>query len=63
MSYFHIRSPGKITNISVPTFEALSQYGTAKVTTKNIGKLEASYTLTVCICQKFCTLLHLTTGV
>ncbi|CAD6224144.1 unnamed protein product [Miscanthus lutarioriparius] len=46
IEYMYQRSPGKITNISVPTFEALSQYGTAKVTTKNIGKLEASYTLT-----------------
>jgi hypothetical protein len=35
--------------IDVATFEALSQVGTAKVTTKNTGKLEASYRLTVCI--------------
>uniref|UniRef100_A0A453LDF2 Generative cell specific-1/HAP2 domain-containing protein n=1 Tax=Aegilops tauschii subsp. strangulata TaxID=200361 RepID=A0A453LDF2_AEGTS len=40
------RSPGKIIDINVPTFEALSQVGTAKVTIKNIGKLEASYSLT-----------------
>jgi hypothetical protein len=59
MLCFHIRSPGNITDISVPAFEVLSQYGTAKVTTKNIGTLEASYTLTVCICQKLYTLLHL----
>jgi hypothetical protein len=45
----HIRSPGKIMDISVSTFEALSQVGVAKINTKNIGELEASYRLTVCI--------------
>nr|ABG73459.1 histidine rich-like protein [Oryza brachyantha] len=40
------RSPGKIISINVSTFEALSQVGTAQVKTKNIGKLEASYSLT-----------------
>nr|CAB3456326.1 unnamed protein product [Digitaria exilis] len=44
--HFHIRSPGKIISIDVPPFEALSQIGNATVTTKNIGKLESSYTLT-----------------
>lgn len=41
------RSPGKITSITVPTFEALTQFGTATITTKNIGEMEASYSLTV----------------
>lgn len=41
------RSPGKILNVTVPTFETLSQFGVASVTTKNIGGLEASYSLTV----------------
>ncbi|URD72668.1 Male gamete fusion factor [Musa troglodytarum] len=40
------RSPGKILSIKIPTFEALSQFGTATITTKNIGELEASYSLT-----------------
>ncbi|XP_062193285.1 protein HAPLESS 2-B-like isoform X4 [Phragmites australis] len=46
IEYVYQRSPGKIISINIPTFEALSQVGTAKVTTKNIGKLEASYSLT-----------------
>ncbi|XP_044948210.1 protein HAPLESS 2 [Hordeum vulgare subsp. vulgare] len=46
INYVYQRSPGKILSINVPTFEALSQVGTAKVTIKNIGKLEASYSLT-----------------
>jgi len=41
------RSPGKITSVSVPTFEALTQFGVAKITTKNTGEVEASYSLTV----------------
>ncbi|PIA57232.1 hypothetical protein AQUCO_00600161v1 [Aquilegia coerulea] len=40
------RSPGKILSVTIPTFEALTQFGTAAITTKNIGKLEASYSLT-----------------
>uniref|UniRef100_A0ACD5YD04 Uncharacterized protein n=1 Tax=Avena sativa TaxID=4498 RepID=A0ACD5YD04_AVESA len=46
INYVYQRSPGKIIGINVPTFEALSQVGTAQVTIKNIGKLEASYSLT-----------------
>ncbi|XP_051188948.1 protein HAPLESS 2 isoform X1 [Lolium perenne] len=46
IEYVYQRSPGKIISINVPTFEALSQVGTAQVTIKNIGKLEASYSLT-----------------
>ncbi|KAF8655096.1 hypothetical protein HU200_061227 [Digitaria exilis] len=46
IEYFYQRSPGKIISIDVPPFEALSQIGNATVTTKNIGKLESSYTLT-----------------
>lgn len=41
------RSPGKILSITVPTFEALTQFGAATITTKNIGEVEASYSLTV----------------
>lgn len=40
------RSPGKIVSITVPTFEALTQFGAATITTKNIGEVEASYSLT-----------------
>ncbi|XP_020539632.1 protein HAPLESS 2 isoform X3 [Jatropha curcas] len=40
------RSPGKILNVTVPTFEALTQFGVATITTKNIGEVEASYSLT-----------------
>ncbi|XP_015696483.1 protein HAPLESS 2-B isoform X1 [Oryza brachyantha] len=46
IEYIYQRSPGKIISINVSTFEALSQVGTAQVKTKNIGKLEASYSLT-----------------
>ncbi|WVZ65626.1 hypothetical protein U9M48_014956 [Paspalum notatum var. saurae] len=46
LKYYLIRSPGKIVGINVSTFQALSQVGTANVTTKNIGNLEASYSLT-----------------
>ncbi|KAJ1294873.1 hypothetical protein BS78_01G179600 [Paspalum vaginatum] len=46
IEYVYQRSPGEIVEINVAPFEALSQVGTAKVTTKNIGKLEASYSLT-----------------
>ncbi|XP_043705307.1 protein HAPLESS 2 [Telopea speciosissima] len=46
IEYVYQRSPGKILGVTIPTFEALTQFGTATVTTKNIGKLEASYSLT-----------------
>nr|XP_010940961.1 protein HAPLESS 2 [Elaeis guineensis] len=46
IEYVYQRSPGKILNINIPTFEALTQFGTATITVKNIGKLEASYSLT-----------------
>lgn len=45
--FVHPRSPGKIMSINIPTFEALTQFGVATVTTKNTGELEASYSLTV----------------
>ncbi|KAG9449887.1 hypothetical protein H6P81_009852 [Aristolochia fimbriata] len=41
-----IRSPGKIISVTVLTFEALTQFGTATITTRNIGTLEASYSIT-----------------
>nr|BAE71142.1 generative cell specific-1 [Lilium longiflorum] len=46
IDYVYQRSPGKVLAINIPTFEALTQFGTATVTTKNTGKLEASYSLT-----------------
>ncbi|RAL52657.1 hypothetical protein DM860_007425 [Cuscuta australis] len=46
IEYVYQRSPGKIMDIAAPTFEALTQSGTATITTKNIGEVEASYSLT-----------------
>lgn len=43
----YCRSPGKILSINIPTFEALTQFGTATITAKNTGEVEASYSLTV----------------
>ncbi|PPR81520.1 hypothetical protein GOBAR_AA39193 [Gossypium barbadense] len=40
------RSPGKIMSVTVPTFEALTQFGVATITAKNTGEVEASYSLT-----------------
>ncbi|KAL9659985.1 hypothetical protein QQ045_024795 [Rhodiola kirilowii] len=47
IEYVYQRSPGKILSITIPTFEALTQFGTATVTVRNIGEVEASYSLTV----------------
>ncbi|KAK6935339.1 Generative cell specific-1/HAP2 domain [Dillenia turbinata] len=41
-----VKSPGKILTVTVPKFEALTQFGIATITTKNIGEVEASYSLT-----------------
>ncbi|CAN1769770.1 Protein HAPLESS 2 [Linum perenne] len=41
-----LRSPGKIVGVTVPTFEALTQFGIATITAQNIGEVEASYSLT-----------------
>ncbi|XP_058085608.1 protein HAPLESS 2 isoform X2 [Magnolia sinica] len=46
IEYVYQRSPGKIISVTTPTFEALTQFGTATITTKNTGQLEASYSLT-----------------
>ncbi|CAN6867949.1 unnamed protein product [Brassica oleracea] len=46
IEYVFQKSPGKIINIAIPTFEALKQFGVAAVTTKNTGEVEASYSLT-----------------
>ncbi|CAN4077796.1 unnamed protein product [Withania somnifera] len=46
IEFVYQRSPGKILSITIPTFEALTQSGTATITTKNIGEVEASYSLT-----------------
>ncbi|GMJ03876.1 GENERATIVE CELL-SPECIFIC 1, HAPLESS 2 [Hibiscus trionum] len=40
------RSPGKIMSVTVPTFEALTQFGVATITVMNTGEVEASYSLT-----------------
>ncbi|XP_026380031.1 protein HAPLESS 2-like isoform X1 [Papaver somniferum] len=57
IEYVYQRSPGKILSVTIPTFEALTQFGVATVTTKNIGKLEASYSLTF-DCSKGVTLME-----
>ncbi|XP_057978351.1 protein HAPLESS 2 [Malania oleifera] len=46
IEYVYQRSPGKILNITIPNFEALTQVGVATITTENIGEVEASYSLT-----------------
>ncbi|CAH1453490.1 unnamed protein product [Lactuca virosa] len=45
-SYLRERSPGKIERSTIPNFEALTQFGTATITARNIGEVEASYSLT-----------------
>ncbi|KAK8503820.1 hypothetical protein V6N12_018994 [Hibiscus sabdariffa] len=40
------RSPGKIMSVTVPTFEALTQFGVATITVTNTGEVETSYSLT-----------------
>ncbi|KAL2348073.1 hypothetical protein Fmac_002073 [Flemingia macrophylla] len=57
VEYVYQRSPGKIISISVPTFEALTQFGVASITTKNTGEVEASYSLTF-NCSKDITLME-----
>ncbi|KAJ8629962.1 hypothetical protein MRB53_023285 [Persea americana] len=39
IEYVYQRSPGQILNVTIPTFEALTQFGTATITTKNIVSL------------------------
>ncbi|XP_050227311.1 protein HAPLESS 2 [Mercurialis annua] len=46
IEFVYQRSPGKILNVVIPTFEALTQFGVATITTKNTGDVEASYSLT-----------------
>ncbi|XP_024994384.1 protein HAPLESS 2 [Cynara cardunculus var. scolymus] len=46
VEYVYQRSLGKIESITAPTFEALTQFGTATITARNIGQVEASYSLT-----------------
>ncbi|OWM71996.1 hypothetical protein CDL15_Pgr017879 [Punica granatum] len=55
IEYVYQRSPGKILSVTIPTFEALSQFGVATVTIQNVGKVEASYSL-VFDCSKGITL-------
>ncbi|KAL8226166.1 hypothetical protein R6Q57_018723 [Mikania cordata] len=47
IEYVYQRSPGNIISITIPTFEALTQYGTATIATNNTGEVEASYSLTI----------------
>ncbi|KAL7610752.1 hypothetical protein Lser_V15G09825 [Lactuca serriola] len=46
IEFVYQRSPGKIERITIPNFEALTQFGTATITARNIGEVEASYSLT-----------------
>ncbi|GKC90086.1 protein HAPLESS 2 [Tanacetum coccineum] len=46
IEFVYQRSPGRIVSITVPTFQALTQYGTATITSTNTGEVEASYSLT-----------------
>ncbi|KAL5817776.1 hypothetical protein ACOSQ3_026154 [Xanthoceras sorbifolium] len=57
IEYVYQRSPGKIVSVTVPTFEALTQFGVATITTKNTGEVEASYSLTF-DCSKGVTLME-----
>ncbi|XP_022159670.1 protein HAPLESS 2 [Momordica charantia] len=57
VDYVYQRSPGKIMSINIPTFEALTQFGVATVTTKNTGEVEASYSLTF-TCSKEVSLME-----
>ncbi|GAB2277532.1 Transcriptional activator [Dionaea muscipula] len=57
IDYVYQRSPGKILGITIPVFETLTQFGTAKVTTKNTGEVEASYSLTF-DCSKGVTMME-----
>uniref|UniRef100_A0A803KME1 Generative cell specific-1/HAP2 domain-containing protein n=1 Tax=Chenopodium quinoa TaxID=63459 RepID=A0A803KME1_CHEQI len=57
IEYVYQRIPGKILGVTVPTFEALAQYGTADIKTKNTGKVEASYSLTF-KCSKGVTMME-----
>ncbi|GMY30216.1 protein HAPLESS 2 [Fagus crenata] len=57
VEYVYQRSPGKILSVSIPTFEALTQFGVATITTKNTGELEASYSLTF-DCSRDVTLME-----
>ncbi|KAG7956693.1 hypothetical protein I3843_11G136300 [Carya illinoinensis] len=57
IEYVYQRSPGKILSVSIPTFEALTQFGVATITTKNTGEVEASYSLTF-DCSRDVTLME-----
>ncbi|OMO79427.1 Generative cell specific-1, HAP2-GCS1 [Corchorus capsularis] len=46
IEYVFQRSPGKIISVTIPTFEALTQFGVATITAQNTGEVEASYSLT-----------------
>ncbi|KAG6636859.1 hypothetical protein CIPAW_11G140300 [Carya illinoinensis] len=59
IEYVYQRSPGKILSVSIPTFEALTQFGVATITTKNTGEVEASYSLTF-DCSRDVTLMEIT---
>ncbi|KAF9599438.1 hypothetical protein IFM89_037204 [Coptis chinensis] len=45
IEFVYHKSAGKFVNVTIPTFEALTQFGAGTLTTKNIGPLEASYSL------------------
>ncbi|KAL9350020.1 hypothetical protein Peur_057275 [Populus x canadensis] len=37
IGYVYQRSPGKLSSVTIPTFETLTQFGVATVSAKNIG--------------------------
>ncbi|KAJ0104526.1 hypothetical protein Patl1_18688 [Pistacia atlantica] len=57
IEYVYQRSPGKIITITIPSFEALTQFGIATIMTQNTGDVEASYSLTF-DCSRGITLME-----
>ncbi|KAK1586624.1 hypothetical protein Q3G72_004329 [Acer saccharum] len=57
IEYVYQRSPGKIVSVTIPIFEALTQFGVATITTTNTGEVEASYSLTF-DCSRGVTLME-----
>ncbi|KAF9607347.1 hypothetical protein IFM89_033935, partial [Coptis chinensis] len=45
IEFVYHKSAGKFLNVTIPTFEALTQFGVCTATAKNIGEMESSYSL------------------
>ncbi|KAH1226014.1 Protein HAPLESS 2 [Glycine max] len=60
VEYVYQRIPGKIISVSVPTFEALTQFGVATITTKNTGEFNCSKDITLMEKFVFCPFLFYT---